>query len=396
MITTTLVCDHSGRAKNKYDKGTIEVRVTVNRRSYYINTGIRVIKKEWLNGKITKRPDWSILKERILIIQKNIEKEVNQCIESGIPIIAADIKRRAWNNIDSGQNMLEWFAEQIDQMKVAKGTKAHYKVMLRRLEEFGKMTRWKDLTVENICIWDAYLHDIDNMNVNGAVGGKLSDAAVYNYHKCFKSLINQAELYEKIDNNPYKKIRGKFSRGECSKIKYLTENELKKIEKIKPLDGSQMAIVRDLFIFQVYTGMAYADTQEFDIQRYSYADGCWTSIGKRVKTKVEYVSLLLPPVVEILEKYDMKTPKMANQRYNYLLKVLGEVAGIDKRLTSHMARHTFATLMLKNNVKIEHVSKMLGHTNIVQTQQYAKVISQEVYNDYKMISKKLNLKNKVQ
>lgn len=396
MITTALVFDHSGHAKNKNDKGTLEVRITDNRRTYHISTGIRVIKNEWLTGRICERTDWLTLNERINIIKTKIEEEVNRCLAVGIPIVGAEIKRRAWNSLESeNQAMIDWFAKQVDQMRVAAGTKSHYQVMLRRFDEYGVMTCWSDLTIENICSWDAYLHGISKMNVNKAVGGKLSDAAVYNYHKCLKRLLNQAVLYGKIESNPYNKIRGRFARGNCERVKYLTDEELERIERIKPLAGSQMAIVRDLFIFQVYTGMAYADTQEFDIHKYSYADGCWTSIGKRVKTKVEYVSQLLPPAIEVLKRYEMKTPKISNQKYNLLLKVLGEVADINKRLTSHMARHTFATFMLKNDVKIEHVAKMLGHTNIIQTQRYAKVIEQDVQDDYKMIEKRLNLKNKV-
>jgi site-specific recombinase XerD len=85
---------------------------------------------------------------------------------------------------------------------------------------------------------------------------------------------------------------------------------------------------------------------------------------------------------------------MSNADYNRHLKSLGQMAGIKTRLHSHLARHTFATYMLRNGVKIENVSKMLGHTNIIQTQRYAKVLAQSVHDDFDMIAAKLGRPNK--
>ena len=118
-----------------------------------------------------------------------------------------------------------------------------------------------------------------------------------------------------------------------------------------------------------------------------------SKVGERIKTGVAYVSQLLPPVVEVLKKYDMKLPRMDNADYNHALKLLGEVAGISTPLHSHLARHTFATMMLRNGAKIENVSRMLGHTNITQTQRYAKVLAESVHEDFDKISEKLKNKN---
>ena len=115
-------------------------------------------------------------------------------------------------------------------------------------------------------------------------------------------------------------------------------------------------------------------------------------MGERVKTGVPYVSMLLPPVVDVLERNGWRVPRMNNQRYNQMLKAIGMVIGIG-RLHSHMARHTFATWMLSNDAKIENVSRMLGHTNITQTQRYARVLAKDVYDDYDRMAKILNDKN---
>ena len=102
------------------------------------------------------------------------------------------------------------------------------------------------------------------------------------------------------------------------------------------------------------------------------------------------IEVLLSPAVEVLEKYGWEVPRIENHVYNRILKVIGMMAGIKTPLHSHLARHTFATYMLRNGSRIENVSRMLGHKNITQTQHYAKVIAQSVHDDFAKIDKKLN------
>jgi site-specific recombinase XerD len=98
--------------------------------------------------------------------------------------------------------------------------------------------------------------------------------------------------------------------------------------------------------------------------------------------------MLLPPVVDVLKRNGWKVPRMNNQRYNQMLKVIGMVIGVE-RLHSHMARHSFATWMLSQGAKIENVSRMLGHTTVKQTERYAKVLAKDVYDDFDMVAEKL-------
>jgi integrase len=147
-------------------------------------------------------------------------------------------------------------------------------------------------------------------------------------------------------------------------------------------------MARDLFIFQMYTGLGYADTQIFDIGNYREVDGRWQFIGERVKTGVPYVSMLLPPAVDVLKRNGWKVPKMNNQRYNVWLKAIGMLVGVE-RLHSHMGRHSFATWMLSQGAKIENVSCMLGHTTVKQTERYAKVQAKDIYAEYDKVAAKL-------
>jgi site-specific recombinase XerD len=118
-------------------------------------------------------------------------------------------------------------------------------------------------------------------------------------------------------------------------------------------------------------------------------DGTWRYVGQRIKTGVPYVSELLPPAVEVLQKYGGTVPQINNADYNHRLKEIQRLTGIATRLHSHLARHTFATWMLANGAKIENVARMLGHENIVTTQRYCKVLAQSVHEDYGKVRGKL-------
>ena len=400
MIKTDIVYDHRGRTKPGAE-GPLEVRICIARKRYYIGTGVHVRKSEWKCGSIVNRPNSDALNKRLSIIYQKIEDEVNLAIEEGREIDVADIRRRAWvTTADaSSTSFLEWCDDQVDllQPKLKPGTVSHYRTLLIRLREFDTIRRWSDLTTENIYAFDSWLHQQTKPQSDAQKKMKmppepLSDSGIYNYHKCLKSLLNNAVIFGRIEVNPYVKLKGRFKRGDKETVDYLSDEEMAAIEAVHPLAGSRMAICRDLFLFQMYTGMGYSDSQAFNIKNYKNVKGVWQFVGTRIKTGSAYVSQLLPPVVEILERYNWQVPKMKNAEYNQLLKLLGEVAGIEQRLHSHMGRHTFATWMQHNGVPTDRVQKMLGHKSITQTQRYAKVIACDVYDEFDKMADKLKKK----
>jgi integrase len=193
----------------------------------------------------------------------------------------------------------------------------------------------------------------------------------------------------KIQSNPYFKLHGKFRRGTVENTEYLTDEEVQRIMKLEPTPGSMMEQARDLFVFQCWTGLAYQDAQAFDFTRYKKVDGEWRLTASRIKTGEPFVSQLLPPAVDVLKKYNMQTPKIVNAVYNRELHSIGMACGIHTRLHSHIARHTFATYMLRHGVPLQNVSRMLGHTNIKQTLRYAKVLAEDVHSDFARIAELL-------
>lgn len=396
MITQKIVFDRRKTA-SRTREGIIEIRVIIDRKAIYLSTGVRVHKNEWAAGMIVNRPDAEVLNQRLAIMSEKVGRAVNNAVKQSVKLDTESVKQAVWQFVESQSDeptFVSWCEKQIPLLGISDGTAKHYKPLITKLTEYGKMNKWQDLTVENIANFDAWLHQqtkplSDARRKAGAKPEKLSDSGIYNYHKCLKALLNRALSFGKIDANPYDRMKRKFKRGERENPEYLTEDEMKRFEAVILPQGSELDVVHDLFIFQMYTGLPYSDMQAFDASDYKYDGEAWKRIGERIKTGVPYVSQLLPPAVKVLEKYGWEIPQLSNADYNRHLKALGQMAGIKTRLHSHLARHTFATWMLSHDIPIEHVSKMLGHTNITQTQRYAKVRAQSVYDDFSKVASKM-------
>ena len=397
-FSTAIIFDHRGRTETEKE-GPLEVRITIGRKPYYINTGIKVKRNEWA-GSVVSRPDMDALNDRLGFIIRRVVEEINTLHMNGDKFDVQIVRERVFNT-DEKKNpeaFLDWLDEEVPKLKVADGTRKRYVCLQNRLYEFGKIKTWDDLKVERIYEFDHWLHSIEKEQSNGdkQAGRKaerIGNAAVYNYHKTLKAMLHRALKFGLIESNPYDRLKGEFNRGNKENVEYLTEEEIQAFESLRPVEGTIMAASRDLFVFQLYTGMSYSDAQAFDIRQYKKVNGKWVHMGERIKTGVPFVSQLLPPVIEVLERYGWQAPKVNNADYNKCLKMLGMAAGITTRLHSHLARHTFATRMLRWGVKIENVSRMLGHTNITQTQKYAKVLAQSVHEDYEKVEDILSKMN---
>lgn len=183
---------------------------------------------------------------------------------------------------------------------------------------------------------------------------------------------------------------------------FLTEEEIHLVyNKIFPAE--RLNLVRDIFIFSCYTGLAYADIEKLKRSEIIFGiDGeKWISTTRQKTDSTSRIPLL-PIAIEILHKYkdhpkcvtnDLLLPILSNQNMNGYLKEIATIAGINKKFTFHCARHTFATTVtLTNGVPIETVSKMLGHRNLKTTQHYAKILDNKVSQDMSCLRKKLSMK----
>lgn len=166
----------------------------------------------------------------------------------------------------------------------------------------------------------------------------------------------------------------------------LTETELISMVR-KDMAVERLANVKDLFLFQCFTGLAYADMKNLRVE--------WIDkeIIKATRQKSGEPSLayMYELAKSILQKHNGKLPIVSNQKMNAYLKEIADICGISKKLTTHVARHTYATTVnLKNGVSLQTVQKLLGHATIKQTEHYARLDENDVRHVCKKASKKVN------
>ena len=173
---------------------------------------------------------------------------------------------------------------------------------------------------------------------------------------------------------------------------------MRRLIKSRSINSNQIEIVRDLFLFSCYTGLAYSDAEKLTPDDITGESGeRWIKI-RRNKTGQETVIMLLPKALEIIEKYKgvkkgKLLPYISNQRMNSYLKEIATLSGVKQELTTHIARHTFATtITLMNGVSLEVVQKMLGHSSIKTTEIYAKIVNERIRNEMSELREKIKLK----
>lgn len=264
-----------------------------------------------------------------------------------------------------------------------------YEVTRKHLQKFLQLKyQLTDISIREIkhmfiCDFEIYLLTTGGCKANTTA----------KFMQFFKRIILIARNNGFIAIDPFAnyKIRlTKVDRG------YLTQEDVEKILK-KQFLIKRLELVRDIFIFSCFTGLAYIDVKNLTEKniRTSFDSNLWI-MTKRQKTKVESNILLLDVPKMIIEKYKGKSvngqvlPILSNQKMNAYLKEIGDLCEIDKELTFHLARHTFATtITLAKGVPIETVSKMLGHTNIRTTQIYARITDSKISNDMQALAGKL-------
>lgn len=276
----------------------------------------------------------------------------------------------------------------------APGTLERYNTSLKHTKDF---LQWKykiaDIEISKIdhafiTEYEFYLRSVRNCCNNTAV----------KYIKNFSKIIKICLANDWIDKNPFSNYKSKVKEVERF---YLSEGEIQSIIN-KEFKTERLSLVRDIFLFSCFTGLAYIDVKNLTKSHISIGiDGDKWIFTHRQKTETASKIPILPITQMILDKYkdntecDIKNtllPILSNQKMNEYLKEIAGVCEIDKELTFHIARHTFATTVtLTNGVPIESVSKMLGHKNLQTTQHYAKVLDKKVSEDMKILRDKFNL-----
>ena len=361
------------RKRSALDRlGAVEIEVYIDKyHRKYVSTGVKCYPHEWVNGVVQYNPNADAYNEKIIGKLREVQKKLTQArymVGSRIsPAALYECLSAPKNAPKRDGSLIEWMLRILQERNdIQEVTKNRHRLSIDALLRFGKIRKFSDLTPQLIMQWDEFLrHEASR-----------EQTTIRNYHKILKAYCTKAKFEAIIDDNPYDHV--KIERGKSKERRPLTEDEVLKLREWRA-SSPMLAKARDLFIFSCYTGLAYADVQAFVWSEHvTQVDGKYYIDGERLKTGERFFTPLLAPAIDVLEKWSYRLPTMSNVKMNYALHEIEALLGFTKPLTSHVARHTFATLMLSKNVPIAVVQRLLGHADIKTTQIYTKVMPKTI------------------
>ena len=341
----------------------IEVRVTAERKSIYLSTGVRCKSHEWNGSRVVRRLDADACNTTISRFTSAVADSVTHLWANGSFSFDA-LKERLAHLSDGRPDIYKWWEQRIKDKPLMESTRKQHMVAMEFVRSSGIIRSWDDITLASLMLLDE------------AIKRRVkASTSVYTYHKRIKPYFREAVIFGFIKASPYDDF--KTPRGKSERIAYLTDKERKQLESVV-LKDNYLAHARDCFLFCCYTGLSYADASALKADNFVEQDGALYIISKRAKNGSSIAIKVVAKARQLIDRYGYRLPFVSNQKYNLYLKAIALHAGINKRLTSHMARHTFATSALHKGVPIEVVSKMLSHSDIQTTQIYAKVLAEDV------------------
>ncbi|MEZ7506083.1 phage integrase SAM-like domain-containing protein [Flavobacterium sp. Arc2] len=388
----------AGKA-NKKGESPIFARISYNQQSITMTTGKSILKERWQFTKnlrtVLKLEKEKVLKHSLDLFQLNIEKKFNELAKVSSDISLVQLKNEFNGKITSptkGVSIVEiidkhnaYFEKKVTVGERSKASFQKYRRSRELLVNFIKQQYGvEDLSSNEIS--SSFVYNLESYlkyesNFKGKVG--IKNNSMVKYMRMYKTACNYSIRMGLMEKNPFNLYDGKLSIKDAI---FLTQNELDGIEN-KKFSVERLERVKDVFLFSCYTGYAPIDAcnlTESNIFQDS-SDALWI-MTNRAKTAIRANVPILPPALKIINKYKHLQigliPQISNQKMNAYLKEIADLCGITKNLTWYVARHTFATTVtLGNGVRIENVSSMMGHTNIKQTQHYAKVLDVNVMED---------------
>lgn len=358
--------------------GGVEIEISFKGRRKWISTGVRVLLHNW-------HPQMMVIGVvNAFELNSRLRDSISK-ITNYIQLLIVNNREFEWQGLESyieAYNHNEsfiLFAKNHNEKRsdIREGTRKCHRSFISLLEKYGKIIKFSDLTSEAIKQYDKWLKSDSNRKQSTIVAN----------HRLFKYYVGQALKMEHITKNPYRDI--KIERPKTSARKYLTLEELALIEDFHP-EKITLKRATDLFLFQCYTGLAYADVSNFDWKKVEHRGDKYIYHGRRQKTNTDFYIVLLQKGIDILKRYNYKLPSIHISHYTSRLGSIGELLGLSKKLTSHVARHTFACLCLNNNIRIEVLARMLGHTDIKTTQIYAKLYNSTIEDAFDQLELGLN------
>ena len=386
-------------------KGSIYLRITIENKPIEISLKREVEITNWVPSAGRAKGNIESLRQindYLNFWENRVYAAQKELLEKKLPISSNAIKNLLVEkpNSKSLVEVFEYhnakFAENVG-IDRAKSTLDKYTITLRLVKEFLKKVYGRDdipLTELNY----KFAADLEHFFITVR---KCDQNTTSKYIRNLGKIVRMAVLNEWLDKFPFSGFKTPIRLADRG---FLTEEELAAIES-KEIKLHRIEAVRDIFVFSCYTGLAYADVANLTWDHILVGmDGeKWINIPRQ-KTAIKSRVPLLPEAFAILVKYKYDPlikipgpllPILSNQKMNAYLKEIADICGINKNLTFHLARHTFATtITLTNGVPIETVSSMLGHTNIQTTQIYSKVVDKKISQDMSKLKDILSTRRK--
>jgi site-specific recombinase XerD len=388
---------------NQQGKAPIYYRLWIENEKHEASTGQQIEPKHWdeKGQKVVKSPDAKLINNVLHTIKSDLLQAITNLHlgkaelthENIRKILKGDAVQETHYLIKVTTEHNQMFEKQVE-VKYSYGSYKNYKTTLAFLKEFVQhqfqrpdipLKEVNQKFCEHYFVW---LTTVKTSKQNGAA----------KHIQRLKKIMNYSIRMGYITYNPihtYSVVLKQVPRVA------LTWEEIIKIQEL-PLQTEVLRHIRNIFIFQVFTGLAYSDVKALSQKHLMKGtdNKIWIRM-ERTKTHNTFVVPLLQAAMEILQQY-MTFPRefdapifpvLSNQKMNQNLKVIQEIAGISKSLHTHLPRHTFAsTVTLLNGVPLETVSKMLGHSKITMTTTYAKVGELKISKDMLLLEQKLNKK----
>ncbi|RKV78991.1 MAG: site-specific integrase [Alloprevotella sp.] len=385
---------------NKEGKTSVMLRIYLNNERLSLgSTGIAITASQWdkdkerIKGRTTDALSTNLQLDNIASGLQAIFRKIEMSDELSLERIKSEFLGKK-DEIDTFMQLFEKHNTDISKqvgISVSKATLQKYNVCKRHFSDFlDKQYKRNDLKLTELTYlvireFDLYLRTVVGQNSNTATKTM----------KTFKTITLLGQKMGVLLHDPFMNHRFHLepvNRG------FLTDEEILLIAN-KEISIPRLELVRDIFIFSCFTGLAYIDVSNLTPDHIiTLGDKQWI-MTQRQKTSVETNILLLDIPKAIIDKYcdnpaypkreNKLFPILSNQKMNAYLKEIADLCGIKKNLTFHLARHTFATMSLSKGVPMESVSKMLGHTNIKTTQIYARITNKKIEHDMEELAGKL-------
>lgn len=391
------------KKRSNYSGGKlpIYIRITIDGRRVELTAQRDCEPEKWnieAGRKNGLKEDVRALNAYLDTLQAKVYEIHRRLVEADEEITAEIIRNHLNGTAAKSRFIIALFQEHNDRIAglvnkdYAPGTLTRYKTTMEHSRDFIRSKyKTEDLDIfklnyEFIADFEYWLKSVRNVSHNTTM----------KYLATFKKIVIICVKNGWLLRDPFHAF--KMSRRDVDRSA-LTADELARVAK-KKFDHARLGQVRDIFLFCCYTGLAYIDV--YKLRRSEVIIGIdgeqWLVINRQ-KTDAPSRIPLLPQALSILKRYEKDPqcevkgqllPVLSNQKMNSFLKEIAVLCKINKTITFHLARHTFATTVtLTNGVPMESVSKMLGHRNLKTTQQYAKIVDVKVSEDMKKLREKL-------